>query len=43
MAAELGGLRDGLTLARNLNIRKLLVEVNVSVMANFFFCGLLYA
>ena len=36
MAAELWGLHDGLTLARNLNIRKLLVEVNASVVANFF-------
>lgn len=36
MAAELWGLHDGLTLARNLNIRKLLVEVDASVMANFF-------
>lgn len=36
MAVELWGLHDGLTLARNLNIRKLLVEVNASVIANFF-------
>ena len=35
MAAELWGLHDGLTLARNLNIRKLLVEVDASVIANF--------
>jgi len=36
MVTELWGLRDGLTLARNLNIRKLLVEVDASVVANFF-------
>ena len=35
MAAELWGLHDGLTLARNHNIRKLLVEVDANVMANF--------
>ena len=36
MAKELWGLRDGLTLARNVNIRKLLVEVDANVVANFF-------
>lgn len=37
MVAELWGLHDGLTLTRNLNIRKLLVEVDASVVANLFF------
>lgn len=36
MVAELWGLHDGLTLTRNLNIRKLLVEVDASVVANLF-------
>jgi len=42
MAAKLWGLHDGLTLARNPNIHKLLVEVDASVVENFFhwkFCA----
>lgn len=34
MVAELWGLRDGLTLAKNLNIEKLLVEVDALAIAN---------
>ena len=36
MAAELWGLRDGLMLAKNLNIQKLIIEVDALTVANFF-------
>lgn len=34
MAAELWGLRDGLVLAKNLNIRKLLIEIDAQTVIN---------
>ena len=34
MAARLCGLRDGLVLAKNLNIRKLLIEIDAQVVVD---------
>lgn len=36
MAAELWGIRDGLMLAKNLNIKKLIVEVDAMAIVKFF-------
>lgn len=37
MTTKIWGLHDGLTLAKDLNIRKFLVEVNALAIANIFF------
>ena len=34
MAAELWGLRDGLVLAKNLNVRKLLIEIDAQAVVD---------
>lgn len=34
MATELLGLRDGLTFARNLDIKKLLIEIDAQAVVN---------
>lgn len=36
LVAELWGLRDGLTLPKNLNIQKLIIEVDTLTVAKFF-------